>query len=495
MHAVHLLSMAGVALGAATPQMGWNNWNTFACDVSEELLTSTADVLVNVGLKDLGYYYVILDDCWSDGRDAEGRLRADAGRFPNGMKHVADYLHSNGLLFGMYSSAGTETCASFPGSLYHEEIDAQTFASWEVDYLKYDNCFNDGLSGSPEVSFLRYKKMSDALEATGRDIFYSLCNWGEDASFSWGFNISNSWRITGDIGPRFDGPSDICPCSDFGYFRCYWPGGDCSVMNILGKAALVAEYSSPEHGIHGHGGWNDLDMLEIGNAPFTDGENKIHFSMWAALKSSMILGNDVRVMSPQAFSVVTNPAVLAISQDPLGASVRRVWRKFVSDVGPNHQGEISLWSGPLAGGDQVVALLNAGASPRVMEADLFDIFHVESYSADENTKINKKWDVYDLWTARITEEQAAEVLDGDSPASKYLYNATEQSYAAGLEKNDERLLGKKIGQINPRGSLVINIPAHDIAFLRLRESWESQASDTVPWGASYLTSFLRFQEN
>ncbi|CAN6602405.1 hypothetical protein TRVA0_002S01134 [Trichomonascus vanleenenianus] len=501
MRVLQWLSMAAVALAAATPQMGWNNWNTFGCMVSEELLTSTANVIVDLGLKDLGYNYIILDDCWSEKkRDRKGRLQPNSTRFPNGMKHVANHLHSKGLLFGMYSCAGTKTCSGFPGSLNHEKTDAKSFASWEVDYLKYDNCYNDGQSGSPEVSFLRYKKMADALRVAGRDIFYSLCNWGQDASFAWGFNISNSWRITGDIGPHFNSPSTKCPCSEFDYYRCggcHSPGSNCSVMNILSKAALVAQFSSPGYGTNDHGGWNDLDVLEVGNAPFTDGENRIHFSMWAALKSSMVLGNDVRSMLPQDFSVITNPAVLAISQDPLGISARRVWRQFVSDTGPNQLAEISLWSGPLAGGDQVVALLNAAASPQVMEAALFDIFYAATYSPEIDTNITKTWDVYDLWANQITEDQAAEVLNGDSPPSKYLYNATKQSYAAGLDNNDELLLGKKIGQIDPNGSLTINISGHDIALLRLRESQgsqENQGSNAVPSGAIHVTNVFRCQE-
>lgn len=198
---------------AVTPQMGWDNWNAFACDVDAELVQSSAEAIVDLGLRDLGYEYVILDDCWSAGRNTSGNgsIIADLTKFPNGMAAVAEGVHDLGLKFGMYSSAGRYTCGSYEGSLGHEEVDAQTWANWGVDYLKYDNCYNQGEAGTQKLSRDRYNVMSEALNKTGRPILYSLCNWGENYPWNWGTTISNSWRITGDVYDSFDRPDDRCP--------------------------------------------------------------------------------------------------------------------------------------------------------------------------------------------------------------------------------------------------------------------------------------------
>ena len=188
---------------ARTPQMGWNNWNSLGCDVSEGLLLDTASNLVGLGLRDVGYTYVLLDDCWSDGRGKDGKIIVDKQRFPSGMKSIASKIHDLGLLYGMYSSAGELTCARYEGSLDHEQADAESWASWDVDYLKYDNCYAMGRVGTAEASFKRYNTMAKALNATGRPILYSLCSWGEDYVNSWGVSIANSYRISGDIYDSF----------------------------------------------------------------------------------------------------------------------------------------------------------------------------------------------------------------------------------------------------------------------------------------------------
>jgi alpha-galactosidase len=190
-----------------------DNWNSFGCDVSETLLLQTAQLIVDYGLKDLGYHYVILDDCWSIGRNSSNNnsLVADPTKFPNGMAAVADSLHALGLGFGMYSDAGKYTCGGYAGSLGYETIDANTFASWGVDYLKYDNCFNMGQAGNQMISSARYEVMANALNATGRPILYSLCNWGEDYPWNWGSTIANSWRISGDVYDSWDRPDSRCP--------------------------------------------------------------------------------------------------------------------------------------------------------------------------------------------------------------------------------------------------------------------------------------------
>ena len=264
---------SGLVLGvnnglARTPQMGWNNWNSLGCDVSESLLLETSKVLVDAGLKDVGYQYVVLDDCWQDGRGEDGYIRSDDSKFPHGMKWVAQQLHHMGLLYGMYSSAGDMTCARYEGSLDHEEKDAKTWASWDVDYLKYDNCFHRGRFGYPEVSFNRYDKMAKALNATGRPILYSLCSWGEDYVHTWGMSIANSWRVSGDIYDHFNRPDDLCACDDARDPHCVAPGSHCSVMNIINRAAPYVDRGQ-------FGGWNDLDMLEVGQGGMNDEEYKV----------------------------------------------------------------------------------------------------------------------------------------------------------------------------------------------------------------------------
>lgn len=277
--------------------MAWNSWNHFACDISEDLIKQTVDSLVSLGLKDLGYNYVNLDDCWQAAeRDESGRVVPDSKRFPSGMKALGEYIHSKGLKFGIYSSAGFKTCQAFPASLGLEELDAAAYKEWGVDYLKYDNCFTD--HGTP---YQRYPPMGQALDATGRDIVYSLCEWGRENPAVWAAPIANVWRISGDI---YDGWS-----------------------SILTRAAIDA----PLWRYAGPGGWNDPDMLEVGNGKCTDDEYKYHFAQWAMLKAPLIIGNDIRQMAKDsaAYQILSNAEIIAVNQDPLGRQARRVWSDTV----------------------------------------------------------------------------------------------------------------------------------------------------------------------
>ena len=335
--------------------------------MSEDLLLQTAQKMVDIGLRDAGYHYVVLDDCWSSGRSANGSLVPDAKKFPNGMAHVAARIHALGLGFGMYSDAGSQTCGRYAGSLGHEEQDARTFASWGVDYLKYDNCFNEGQSGTPLITYERYKKMGDALNATGRPILYSMCNWGEDYPWKWAQTVANSWRMSGDIVDTFDRPDPRCPCTGDEGYDCALPGFHCSIMNILNKVSAFVD-----KGISG--AWNDLDMLEVGNGGMSDAEYVTHFSMWAAVKSPLIMGNDVTKLRAPDLAILTNPAVLAVSQDPLGSSAVRRWRQPANATDRFGQGETQMWSGALHGGDALVVLVNAGPADADMAATSEDIF-------------------------------------------------------------------------------------------------------------------------
>ncbi|EPD62846.1 NPCBM/NEW2 domain-containing protein [Streptomyces sp. HGB0020] len=273
---------------ALTPPMGFNNWNSTNCraEFNESMVKGIADLFVEKGLKDAGYQYVNLDDCWAlPERDADGKLVPDPVRFPHGIKAVADYVHSKGLKLGIYTSAGTKTCnsAGFPGALGHEYSDAQQFADWGVDYLKYDNCNNQGVDAK-----LRYTTMRDALKATGRPIVYSICEWGENKPWQWAADVGHLWRTTGDISDNWG-----------------------SMLGILKQNLPLAEYAGPGH-------WNDPDMLEVGNGGMTDTEYRTHFSMWSVMAAPLLIGSDLRTASQETFDILDNKEVIAVDQDPLG---------------------------------------------------------------------------------------------------------------------------------------------------------------------------------
>ncbi|WP_236652305.1 glycoside hydrolase family 27 protein [Streptacidiphilus neutrinimicus] len=269
--AVPLTAAPAAALAnglALTPPMGWNDWNAFGCDVSEKLVEQTADKIVASGLKAAGYQYVNIDDCWmTHDRDANGDLVPDPAKFPDGIKGVADYVHAKGLKLGIYESAGTLTCAGYPGSLGHEKQDAATFASWGVDYLKYDNCYNQGIP-----SLQRYTAMRDALAATGRPIVYSLCNWGNESVPSWGAGVGNLWRTTGDINASFG-----------------------SMLSNFHQNVQFAADAGP-------GAWNDPDMLEVGNG-MTPTEDRSEFSLWAEMAAPLVSGTDLRTASADTLAI------------------------------------------------------------------------------------------------------------------------------------------------------------------------------------------------
>ncbi|WP_327405877.1 NPCBM/NEW2 domain-containing protein [Streptomyces sp. NBC_01288] len=273
---------------ALTPPMGFNNWNSTNCraEFNESMVEGIADIFVNKGLKAAGYQYVNLDDCWAlPNRDADGKLVPDPVRFPHGIKAVADYVHSKGLKLGIYTSAGTKTCndAGFPGGLGHEYSDAQQFADWGVDYLKYDNCNNQGVDAK-----VRYNTMRDALKATGRPIVFSICEWGENKPWEWAADVGHLWRTTGDISDNWG-----------------------SMLSILKQNLPLAPYAGPGH-------WNDPDMLEVGNGGMTDTEYRSHFSMWSIMAAPLLIGSDLRTATPATFDILDNKEVIAVDQDPLG---------------------------------------------------------------------------------------------------------------------------------------------------------------------------------
>jgi len=348
---------------APTPPMGWNSWNKFACNVSDELIRGMADALVKSGMKDAGYQYVVIDDCWQVSRDGAGNIVADAQRFPHGIKGLADYIHSIGLKFGIYSDAGSKTCAGRPGSLGHEYQDARQYAAWGVDYLKYDWC-NTTTQDAPAA----YALMRAALDATGRPIVLSICEWGKAQPWLWGKRVGgNLWRATGDIQDRWEGKKE-------------WSPGDCcsyGVVDIIDAVADLYSYAGPGH-------WNDPDMLEVGNGGMTDTEYRSHFSFWALLAAPLIAGNDLRTMPPEIHDILTNKEVIAINQDPLGRQGRRV-RK-------DNQLKVDVWAKQLTDGSRAVILFNRGTAEQIIAVNWEEI----GYPANIVASVRDLWQHKDL---------------------------------------------------------------------------------------------------
>jgi alpha-galactosidase len=319
---------------APTPPMGWNSWNYFSCNVSEDLIREAADAMVESGMKDAGYVYINIDDCWHGERDSQGFIQPDPNRFPSGMKALADYIHLKGLKLGIYSDAGWKTCAGRMGSRGYEFQDAMTYASWEIDYLKYDWCNTEGLKAEGA-----YLTMRDALYKAGRPIVFSLCEWGNDKPWEWGPKIGHLWRTTGDIYHCFDCIVDHGTWKQWG------------VEQILDQQDGLRKYAGPDH-------WNDADMMEIGNGMSVN-EDRAHFSMWCMLASPLIAGNDIRNMSEETKNILTNKEAIAINQDPLGI---QGFKYYSSD-------ELELWFKPLENGNWAVCFLNRDEDAKTIDFD------------------------------------------------------------------------------------------------------------------------------
>src|SRR3954454_13019137 len=278
---------------ALTPPMGWNDWNAYGCNVSETLVKQTADKMVSSGLAAAGYQYVNIDDCWMQhSRDGSGNLQPDFGKFPDGISGTAAYVHAKGLKLGIYEDAGTATCAGYPGSLGHETQDARLFASWGIDYLKYDNCNNNGSTTQAQY-ISRYSAMRDALAATGRPIVYSICEWGVNAPWTWAGSVGNLWRTTGDIGPSF-----------------------ASMLSIFHANVGLGSAAGP-------GGWNDPDMLEVGNG-MSATEDRAEVGLWAEMAAPLLAGNNLVNASATTLSILGNRSVIAVDQDSLGRQGHQV---------------------------------------------------------------------------------------------------------------------------------------------------------------------------
>ena len=304
---------------AAVPAMGWNSWNKFLCHINEDIIRQNVLAMKEKGMLALGYEYINIDDCWSlNERDAEGHTIVDPDAFPSGMKALGDFIHEHGFKFGIYSSAGTMTCEKRAGSLGYEDIDARDFASWGVDYLKYDNCYNNDIPGT-----IRYAAMRDALNATGRPIYYSLCNWGEEDVWQWAPAIGNSWRTTQDI-------------------LCRWE----LVAKNFKHNLEHAERSGP-------GGWNDPDMMEVGVGNLTVVEEMTHFSLWAISKAPLITGCGITSVRLESLEVLQNNDIIAVNQDPKS-------RQAACFLGCGESDSPSVYATTVTGGDTVAVIVNWG---------------------------------------------------------------------------------------------------------------------------------------
>jgi alpha-galactosidase len=339
----NLRAVAGTLV--PTPPMGWNSWNHFAGKVTEQDVKDTADILVKSGMRDAGYIYVNVDDTWEAGRDANGNILTNK-KFPD-MKALGDYIHARGLKFGIYSGPGPKTCARYTGSYGHEQQDAATWASWGVDYVKYDLCSFEMLMEAGAIDHPNdpdyanqmmkdaYSKLRRALDATGRPIVLSLCQYGWDDVWTWGASVGgNLWRTTGDISDNYASMSKIG----------------------FGQAGL-AKYAGPSH-------WNDPDMLEVGNGGMTTEEYRTHMSLWALLAAPLLAGNDLSKMTDETKSILMNKAVIAIDQDKLGKQGDRVKKV----------GDLELWSKPLSDDGVAVGLFNRSTSAAPMTLQLSDVW-------------------------------------------------------------------------------------------------------------------------
>ncbi|MFI5231023.1 MAG: glycoside hydrolase family 27 protein [Gemmatimonadales bacterium] len=316
---------------ARTPPMGWNSWNHFGCNVSASLIREVADAMAANGMRDAGYQYLTIDDCWQVARDAKGVIVADSTRFPGGIKPLADYVHSKGLKFGIYTDAGRLTCQRRPGSYGYETLDAKTYAQWGVDYVKIDWCNAEGIDAPAQ-----YAKLRDALLHSGRPIVFSICEWGSNRPWEWAPAVGNLWRTTGDIQDRWN-----------------------SVLTIVNLSSQYWSVAKP-------GAWNDPDMLEVGNGGMTRDEYRAHFSLWAMMAAPLMAGNDVRTMldstrlAASTRDILLNRDVIAVDQDSLG-----VQGMIVQDNPP----DLQVWARPLADGSRAVLLFNRASVPAAITAN------------------------------------------------------------------------------------------------------------------------------
>ena len=332
---------------ASTPPMGWNSWNHFGLNINDAVIREQARALVTSGMKDAGYNYVVIDGGWEGYHDANGNFRPNILKFPD-MKGLADYVHSLGLKIGIHDSPGPVTCAGREASYGHEEQDAKTFASWGIDFVKYDWC-SGSLVYKPDQMRAAYEKFHQALLSTGRPIVYNICQYGMEDVWKWGASVGgNMWRTTGDIRDSYD-----------------------SMVKIGFEQNGLEKYAGPGH-------WNDPDMLEIGNGGLDGDESRTQMSLWAILAAPLFAGNDLTKMSPETLAILTNREVIAVDQDKAGIQGHRAWQ----------EGPVEIWMKPLADHSIAVGLFNRDEQKMTITLHFRDI------------GVNGSVELRDLWAHR-----------------------------------------------------------------------------------------------
>ncbi|EIE22540.1 Melibiase family protein [Coccomyxa subellipsoidea C-169] len=349
---------------ARTPPMGYNTWNAFHEEIDEKMVRESAEILISSGLAAAGYNYFNLDDGWNmKTRGVEGPMAVNSTRFPSGIPALADWLHSKGLKLGVYSDAGSMTCARFAASLGHEKEDAKVFAEWGVDFLKYDNCF-----ATPMSVRARYEAMRDALNATGRPMLFSMCEWGVSSPWVYGHEVGHAWRTTKDISMEIEAT---------------WA----DVVENLDETAGLARFAGP-------GGWNDADMLE---ATLTYTEQRSHFALWALIKSPLLIGADLRKLKKEDLLLLKSREIIAINQDPLGVAGDRVWK----------QGPYEVWAAPLLGGARAVVMFNrhVASEEKFEEHNMTLHWSMIGYPVDMQVVVRDLYKERDLgrYTGELTE--------------------------------------------------------------------------------------------
>jgi len=351
---------------ALSPPMGWNSWNTFATEINEQLVMDIADAFVDLGLKDAGYEYIVLDDGWmARERDENNNLVPDPVKFPNGMKSVVDYVHERGLKFGIYNCAGNKTCAGYPGSRGFEYQDAKQYAEWGVDFLKYDWCNTENINAKGA-----YQTMRDALYATKRPIVFSICEWGDNEPWKWGKEMGHLWRVTGDIVNCWDCEVSHGNWSSWGI----WP--------IVNMRKDIRKYAGPGH-------WNDYDMMEVGNG-MSAAEDRVHFVMWSILASPLIMGNDLRIASKETLKTLTNKDVIAVNQDELG----------IQGYCHMKSEQLQIWVKPLANEEWAVAFINMTNEETTLDFDWWKHPVNDQLTHKKLEKKYKSYSVFDMFGSK-----------------------------------------------------------------------------------------------
>ncbi|KAL1888439.1 hypothetical protein Sste5346_009556 [Sporothrix stenoceras] len=373
-----LVASAGVAFAITnpkTPQMGWSSWNAFQYNVTQSLIESTAEAFETRGFAKAGYNYLLIDAGWqTETRAINGNQQADPTKFPDGMAALAETVHKKGLKLGIYSDAGIYDCGFYPGSLGYEELDAAQYAAWGIDYLKYDNC--GGFEGNTQAPAERFLAMGYALQATGREIFYALCEWGNQFPWFWADQFSDSYRISGDIHASYAADSSgVCTtayCLNTGY-------AGVSVLTMIRKMRELSGFQKP-------GAWADMDMMEIGNDAMTTLEEQTHFSFWAALKSPLIIGANVATMNQSSVDILTNVDMIAVSQDALGTAARYL-------PGLSTENAVQVWGGPLSSGNKrfVVLVLNYGNATTDISIPLASVTGLSAALGKNSYTVKEVW--------------------------------------------------------------------------------------------------------